>query len=142
MVRRSKRKTKRNNIPKKYTNRLSKKDKQKQLNNIKRSKRLYKKGIYVDRPKLKSYKNKKSQWIIKFENKYNHKITDKNFINNNIISIKGQNLILKKGRGAYYSSGSRPNQTSNSWAYARLASVIMGGPARKVDKNIWLEYKK
>ena len=74
--------------------------------------------------------------------KYNHKITDKNFINNNIISNKGQNLILKKGRGAYYSSGSRPNQTSSSWAYARLASVIMGGPARKVDKNIWLEYKK
>ena len=142
MVRRSKRKTKKNNIPKKYTNRLSKKDKQKQLNNIKRSKKLYKKGVYVDRPKLKSYKNKKSQWIIKFENKYNHKITDKNFINNNIISNKGQNLILKKGRGAYYSSGSRPNQTSSSWAYARLASVIMGGPARKVDKNIWLEYKK
>ncbi len=142
MVRRSKRKTKKNNIPKKYTNRLSKKDKQKQLNNIKRSKKLYKKGVYVDRPKLKSYKNKKSQWIIKFENKYNHKITDKNFINNNIISNKGQNLILKKGRGAYYSSGSRPNQTSSSWAYARLASVIMDGPARKVDKNIWLKYKK
>ena len=142
MVRKSKKKSKRNNIPKKYTNRLSKKDKQKQLNNIKRSKKLYKKGVYVDRPKLKSYKNKKSQWIIKFENKYNHKITDKNFINNNIISNKGQNLILKKGRGAYYSSGSRPNQTSSSWAYARLASVIMGGPARKVDKNIWLEYKK
>ena len=66
MVRRSKRKTKKNNIPKKYTNRLSKKDKQKQLNNIKRSKKLYTKGVYVDRPKLKSYKNKKSQWIIKF----------------------------------------------------------------------------
>ena len=142
MVRRSKRKTKRNNIPKKYTNRLSKKDKQKQLNNIKRSKKLYKKGVYVNRPKLKSYKNKKSQWIIKFENKYNHKITDKNFINNNIISNKGQNLILKKGRGAYYSSGSRPNQTSSSWAYARLASVIMGGKARQVDKDIWEKYKK
>jgi hypothetical protein len=141
-MKRSKKRTQKNNIPKKYTNRLSKKDKQKQLNNIKRSKKLYKKGVYVDRPKLKSYKNKKSQWIIKFENKYNHKITDKNFINNNIISNKGQNLILKKGRGAYYSSGSRPNQTSSSWAYARLASVIMGGPARKVDKNIWLEYKK
>jgi len=142
MTKRSKKKSKRNNIPKKYTNHLSKKDKQKQLNNIKRSKKLYKKGVYVDRPKLKSYKNKKSQSIIKFENKYKHKITDKNFIHNNIISKKGQNLILKKGRGAYYSSGSRPNQNSSSWAYARLASVIIGGPARKVDKNIWLEYKK
>ena len=128
-------------IPKKYTNKLSKKDKQKQIKNIRRSKKLYTKGIYVDRPKLKSYKNKKSQWILKFEKKYNHKITDKKFIRENIISTRGQNLILKKGRGAYYSSGSRPNQSSNSWAYARLASVIMGGPARKVDQKIWNTYK-
>ena len=138
--RRTNKKTK--NIPKKYTNNLSNKDKKKQLQNLKRSKKSYKRGVYVDRPKLKSFKNKKSQWILKFEKKYNHKITDQNFIHNNIISKKGQNLILKKGRGAYYSSGSRPNQTSSSWAYARLASVIIGGPARKVDKNIWLEYKK
>ena len=138
----TKRMTKRKNIPKKYTNKLSNKDKKKQVKNIERSKKSYKRGVYVDRPKLKSFKNKKSQWTLKFENKYNHKITDQNFIHNNIISKKGQNLILKKGRGAYYSSGSRPNQTSSSWAYARLASVIVGGPARKVDKNIWLEYKK
>ena len=143
MKRKTKRKTKRkNNIPKKYTNKLSNKDKKKQLNNIKKSKKLYKQGVYLDRPKLSSYKNKKSQWILKFEKKYNHKITDKNFIHKNIISKKGQNLILKKGRGAYYSSGSRPNQTSDSWAYARLASVIVGGPARKVDNYIWTEHKK
>lgn len=77
-----------------------------------------------------------------FENKYNHKITDKDFIHKQIISKKGQSLILKKGRGAFYSSGSRPNQNSSSWAYARLASVIVGGPARKVDKSIWLKHKK
>lgn len=140
--RRTNKNKKTKNIPKKYTNKLSTKDKKKQLKNIERSKKSYKRGVYVDRPKLKSFKNKKSQWILKFEKKYNHKITDQNFIHNNIISKKGQNLILKKGRGAYYSSGSRPNQTSSSWAYARLASVIIGGPARKVDKNIWLEYKK
>ena len=140
--RRTNKNKKTKNIPKKYTNNLSNKDKKKQLQNLKRSKKSYKRGVYVDRPKLKSFKNKKSQWILKFEKKYNHKITDQNFIHNNIISKKGQNLILKKGRGAYYSSGSRPNQTSSSWAYARLASVIIGGPARKVDKNIWLEYKK
>ena len=46
--------------------------------------------------------------------------------------------ILNKGRGAYYSSGSRPNQTpQRTWARARLYSVIMGGPARKVDKKLW-----
>ena len=103
---------------------------------------MYKKGIYVDRPKLKSYPKKRSEWIVKFEKRYNRKITDKNFIDKHILSIKGQNQILSKGRGAYYSSGSRPNQTSSSWAYARLASVIMGGKARKVDNKIWLSEKR
>ena len=55
--------------------------------------------------------------------------------------MEGINKILDKGRGAYYSSGSRPNQTAQSWALARLASVVMNGPARKVDKDIWQKYK-
>ena len=63
-------------------------------------------------------------------------------IDKHILSKKGQNQILKKGRGAYYSSGSRPNQSSSSWAYARLASVITGGKARKVDNKIWLNEKR
>jgi len=128
-------------IPKKYTEKLSRKDKSKQKRSLMRARKMYKKGVYIDRPTLKSYPKKRSQWIVKFEKKYNHKITDKDFIHKNIISTKGQNLILKKGRGAYYSSGSRPNQSSSSWAYARLASVIVGGKARKVDKKIWLEHK-
>jgi len=129
-------------IPKKYTARLSRRDRSKQKKNLIRSRKMYKKGIYIDRPKLKSYPNKRSDWVIKFEKRYNHKITDKNYIDKNIISKKGQNKILSKGRGAYYSSGSRPNQTSDSWAYARLASVIMGGPARKIDNDIWLSEKR
>ena len=50
--------------------------------------------------------------------------------------------VMKRGQGAYYSSGSRPNTTPEQWARARLASVIMGGKARSVDKSIWEEYKK
>ena len=134
-------KTKRK-IPSKYTARLSRRDKSKQKKNLIKSRKMYKKGIYVDRPKLKSYPKKRSKWIVKFEKRYNRKITDKNFIDKNILSIKGQNQILSKGRGAYYSSGSRPNQSSSSWAYARLASVIMGGKARKVDNKIWQEEKR
>jgi hypothetical protein len=129
-------------IPRKYTARLSRRDKSKQKKNLIKSRKMYKKGIYVDRPKLKSYPKKRSQWIVKFEKRYNRKITDKDFIDKNIISKKGQNKILSKGKGAYYSSGSRPNQTSSSWAYARLASVIMGGKARKVDNDIWLSEKR
>ena len=125
-----------------YTNKLSKKDKLKQIKSIKKSRKSYKKGVFVDRPKLKSFKNKKSSWVEKFHKKYNKKITNKSFIHENIITRKGQKLILDKGKGAYYSSGSRPNQTSSSWAYARLASVIMNGKARKYDKKIWEKYKK
>lgn len=78
----------------------------------------------------------------KFEDRYGVKITNKSFIHDNIITKAGQDRILSKGKGAYFSGGSRPNQTPSSWAYARLASVIMGGPARKVDKDIWDRYKR
>ena len=92
-----------------------------------------------DRPKT-SAKTKRSKWVIMFEKKYKTKITDKKFINKNILTNVGQKKVMDKGKGAYYSSGSRPNQTASSWAYARLASVIMGGPARKIDKDIWNKY--
>ena len=44
--------------------------------------------------------------------------------------------IVKKGQGAYYSSGSRPNQTAQSWGLARLASSITAGKAAAVDYDI------
>ena len=95
-----------------------------------------------DRPRNTKFDSKRSKWVIKFENKYNKKITNKKFIHDNILTHKGQELIKRKGVGAYYSSGSRPGQTGQSWALARLASVIMGGPARRVDKTIWDEFKR
>tara|TARA_E500000318_G_scaffold81356_1_gene76600 strand:- start:218 stop:613 length:396 start_codon:yes stop_codon:yes gene_type:complete len=112
---------------------LTKEDKKKQVKSIKEGK---------DRPKVKSFKSKRSSHVVKFENKYGEKITNDSFISKNIISKTGIDKILSKGRGAYYSSGSRPNQTADSWARARLASVIMGGKARQVDKDIWEKYKK
>jgi hypothetical protein len=47
--------------------------------------------------------------------------------------------IVNKGQGAYFSSGSRPNQTAQSWGIARLASSITGGKAAAVDYSILLE---
>jgi hypothetical protein len=44
--------------------------------------------------------------------------------------------IVKKGEGAYYSSGSRPNQSPQSWGYARLASALTSGKAAAVDYDI------
>ena len=46
------------------------------------------------------------------------------------------NRIVQKGEGAYYSSGSRPNQTPQSWGLARLASAVTGGNAAVVDYAI------
>tara|TARA_R110002073_G_scaffold24415_3_gene82517 strand:+ start:5688 stop:6065 length:378 start_codon:yes stop_codon:yes gene_type:complete len=120
-------------INKKYIPKeLTKEDKKKQIKSIKEK---------TLRPKLKSAPNKRSSWVVKFENKYGYKINQLNKISKEIIKMKGIKLILKKGNGAYFSSGSRPNQTPESWSLARLASVIMNGPARKVDMKIWNEYK-
>ena len=44
--------------------------------------------------------------------------------------------IVKKGQGAYFSSGSRPNQTGHSWGIARLASAVTGGKSAVVDYHI------
>ena len=93
-----------------------------------------------DRPKVK-FESKRSSWTEKFESKYGFKITNDNKISKEIISKTGIDKILKKGMAAYYNSGSRPNQTAFSWSRARLASVILNGPARKVDKNEWNKYR-
>ena len=106
-------------------------DRKKQIKSIKEGK---------DRPKVK-FESKRSSWVEKFEKKYGYKITNDNKISKEIISKTGIDKILKKGMAAYYNSGSRPNQTPFSWSRARLASVILNGPARKVDKNIWEKYK-
>jgi hypothetical protein len=120
-------------IPKRYVpDSLSASDRKKQIKSIKEGK---------DRPQLESFKSKRSTWAKQFEEKYDRKITDVQWISRNILSKKGIDEIMDKGMAAYYSSGSRPNQTKESWAYARLASVIMDGPARKVDRTIWDKYK-
>lgn len=111
---------------------LTAKDKVKQINSIIKK---------TDRPKLKSATTKRSSHVVKFEKKYGYKINELGKIYKNIISKTGTDKIIEKGMGAYYSSGSRPNVSARQWAYARLASVIMNGGARKVDKDIWDKYK-
>ena len=118
-------------VPETYLKGLKGEDRKKQIKSIFEGK---------DRPKT-DFKSKRSGWAKKFEDKYEHKISDKKWINDNIITTRGQNLIIKKGVGAYYSSGSRPNQTGTSWGLGRLASVILNGPSRRIDKDIWEKYK-
>ena len=125
---------KKKKVPKKYVGNLKGAERKKQAKSIIE-------GKDTTRPKT-SAPSKRSSHVIKFENKYNTKITNDSFISKNIISKTGIDKILSKGRGAFRSAGSRPNTSMESWARARLASVIMGGKARAVDKDIWEKYKK
>lgn len=93
------------------------------------------------RPEVTSSKSRRSTHVVKFEKKYGYPITSPR-VGREILTPTGVKKILSKARGAYFSSGSRPGQTPDSWAYARLASVIMGGPARKVDADIFNKYKR
>ena len=117
--------------------RLSRKDKKKQSRMLKKSRRDYKKGKYYTRKKVKSYDSKESQHIInakkiyKVENMSIPELAKKTSCKQSALS-----KIVKKGQGAYFSSGSRPNQTAHSWGMARLASSITGGKAAAVDYNI------
>lgn len=130
------------NVPVKYIpKRLTKQDKKRQARQLKKSKTAYKKGKYLHRKPVKSFTSKRSHHIVNAERIY--KINS--FAVNNELSKKtgcskqALNQIIKKGQGAYYSSGSRPNQTAHSWGVARLASSISGGKAAAVDYNILLQ---
>jgi len=124
--------------PKKYLPKsLNKRDKQKQKKALEKARKGYKKQKYVDRPKV-DIKNKESPHVVKAKKIYkvdkivpNKKLADKTGC-----SISGLKQVIKKGEGAYYSSGSRPNQTARSWGLARLASTITGGKAAAVDFHI------
>ena len=117
---------------------LTKKDKQKQLNMLIKSKKLYKKHKYYTRKNVSSYKNKKSNHISNARKIYNiQNITpNKELAQKTGCKISALQQIVKKGEGAYYSSGSRPNQTPQSWGLARLASAITSGKAAAVDYYI------
>ena len=109
-----------------------------------KDKQIQKKSIRekTERPKLESFKSKRSPFVERFEKKYGFKITDKSKIAKSLMTLTGINKVLEKGRGAYFSSGSRPNQTKDSWAFARLASVLLFGKAANVDRNELLKYGK
>ena len=117
---------------------LSRKDKKLQGSELLKSRKLYKKGIYYTRKNISSFKSTKSQHIIKAEQIYTvNKIGVTNELSKATgCSKKSFAKIINKGAGAYYSSGSRPNQTSQSWGIARLASAITAGKAAAVDYNI------
>ena len=53
------------------------------------------------------------------------------------------NKVYKRGQGAFFSSGSRPGQSSHSWGCGRVRSFATGkGGARKADSDLLGKKKK
>ena len=126
-------------VPKRYIpDRLVKKDKLTQKKELIKSRKLYKKGKYYTRKPVSSFVSKPSKHVLNAIKLYNvpNLTPNKQLAQKTGCSIKALSQIIKKGEGAYYSSGSRPNQTAQSWGYARLGSALTSGKSAAVDYNI------
>lgn len=122
-------------IPLKYIQGLSPSQELKQRSLIKKSKEEYEStGRVTQRPKVSDKPTKRSSHVEKFQKKYGYTLGDISRIKKDFPDTDVE-TILSKGRGAY-ASGSRPNVTIEQWAKARLASVLTGGNALKVDKDL------
>jgi len=126
---------------------LSEADKKKQKKQLEKSKQDYKKGKYTERKDLKSFKERPSSFVQQVKKKTGlpinfDKLADKLTRTDKREKqlLKGFEEIYDKGKGAYYSSGSRPNQTPESWGKSRVASVLVGGKSRNIDKAIVKKY--
>lgn len=126
-------------VPLRYLpNSLSKSDKIKYLRELTKSKKQYPKQSYYTRKTVKSFHSKPSNHIqnAKILYKVQNISPTKELAQKTGCSLASLKKIVKKGEGAYFSSGSRPNQTAQSWGLARLASSITSGKAAAVDYTI------
>ena len=121
-------------LPKK----LSSKNKKKQTKMLLKSKQLYKQNKYYTRKQIPSFKSKTSRHILNARKIYgiDNISPNKALSKKTGCKVSALEEIVRKGEGAYYSSGSRPNQTAQSWGLARLASSITSGKAAAVDYSI------
>lgn len=95
-----------------------------------------------ERPKVKGFKSKTSSWTEKFREKYGNITKLDDIAKATGVPRKALSEVLKKGQGAYYSAGSRPGQSPQSWSRARLYGFLAGNEkVRKVDKHIIDKYK-
>tara|TARA_Y100000389_G_C17431022_1_gene502634 strand:+ start:840 stop:1289 length:450 start_codon:yes stop_codon:yes gene_type:complete len=117
---------------------LTETDKRKQRAELIKSRKAYRRGEFISRKRIKSFKSKKSKHVSNAKILYKVKnLTINNKLANKTgCSKKSLRKIMMKGRGAFFSSGSRPNQTPHSWAFARLGSSITGGKSSAIDFDI------
>ena len=116
-------------LPKKYTKGLSKKEAKEKTENIKETKELLKKGkkreaaeLAKKRPTTKS--TKQSSYTIRFKKKFpDTKPMSNKFALNTGVPLEAQKEIVKRGKGAFLSSGSRASVSSpTAWGISRLYS--------------------
>lgn len=103
---------------------------------IQKSQQVYEKtGKVQERPKVSEKKVPRSKHAEEFYERYGFYVTNLSQLKKTFpdTDVSG---ILAKGAAAYASSGSRPNVSSFAWKFARLASVLTGGKAYKIDKDL------
>ncbi len=117
---------------------LSPKDTKTQTKMLIKTRKMYKQHKYYKRRLLPSYKHKTSKHIQNARNIYN--IPDitpsEELARKTGCNLSALKQIVRKGEGAFYSSGSRPNQTPQSWGLARLASALTAGKSAAIDYEI------
>jgi hypothetical protein len=128
------------NLPMRYTRGLTPSQKLRYKKEIQESTRYYKKtGKVRGRTSVsKTLKIRRSRYSDEFEKRYGFKVSEDDKIKKYFPDTDVK-TILSKGRAAY-ASGSRPSVVGSSgperWARARLASVLVGGKALAVDKDL------
>jgi hypothetical protein len=132
-------------LPTRYTEGLTKAQKLKYKKEIDETKDYYRRtGLVKGREKVYNPRKSsspsptRSSHTIEFERRYGFKVTDEDHVNA-LFPDTDVEAILRKGRAAY-ASGSRPTVSGSGgpsqWAYARLASVLTGGKALSIDKEL------
>ena len=72
------------------------------------------------------------------KSKDSSKTTLKNISDKYDVPVGILRQVMRRGQGAFFSSGSRPGQTPISWGIARAKSFASGsGGARKADQDLW-----
>lgn len=117
---------------------LSESDRNTQRKLLMKSKRLYKRNKYYTRKQVRSYKSKRSKHLSRARDIYGVDVVTptKALAQKTGCTLAALKKIVNKGEGAYYSSGSRPNQTARSWGLARLASSLTAGKSAAIDYDI------
>lgn len=85
----------------------------------------------------------KSRWTEKFKQMYGEALVESNI--DTALQKKAEKTGFKKSilravynRGlAAWRTGHRPGVSQHQWAMGRVNSFLVGGPARKVDKDLW-----